>query len=75
MICLVNVGPLKGYSKHEINSTLCHEATHVWQAHEDSIGEVNTSREFEAYSIQAIAQTLMEAFWGTKTYQPSTKPF
>lgn len=40
---------------------IVHEAVHVWQAIRDDIGEENPSAEFEAYSIQAISQRLMEA--------------
>lgn len=41
---------------------LIHEATHVWQQMRDDMGEKNPSSEFEAYSMQAIAQRLIEDF-------------
>jgi len=34
----------------------------VWQEYSSRIGETNPSSEFEAYSIQAIAQRLMTAY-------------
>lgn len=38
---------------------IVHEAVHVWQEVKEIIGEKSPSPEFEAYSIQAIAQELM----------------
>jgi hypothetical protein len=51
----------------QIASLLVHEAVHVWQFHRDRIGERNPSSEFEAYSIQSIAQRLLFAFAETVT--------
>lgn len=42
--------------------TLVHEAVHVFQRLCDSIGESEPSREFEAYSIERIAERLMREF-------------
>ncbi|CAB3905298.1 hypothetical protein LMG2828_04716 [Achromobacter piechaudii] len=39
--------------------TLVHEAVHVFQRLCDSIGENHPSREFEAYSIERIAEALI----------------
>lgn len=41
---------------------LVHEAVHVWQEIRDSLNEDNPSSEFEAISIQAIAQRLIEKY-------------
>ena len=38
---------------------LVHEAVHVWQTAVEIKGEDKPSSEFEAYSIQSIAETLM----------------
>jgi hypothetical protein len=40
---------------------LTHEAVHVWQQIRELLGEFS-SIEFEAYSIQAITQNLIEAY-------------
>lgn len=39
---------------------IVHEAVHIWQEVKLRMGEENPSLEFEAYSIQAIAQDLFE---------------
>lgn len=46
----------------QIAALLVHEAVHIWQEVKTLIGESSPSLEFEAYSIQAIAQELMEAY-------------
>jgi hypothetical protein len=46
----------------QMASTLIHEAVHVWQQYRDYVGEDRPSSEFEAYAIQNIAETLMEAY-------------
>lgn len=59
IVCLRST---KGRTKIEAYGLLTHEAVHIWQAIRDDIGEDRPSSEFEAYSIQAIAQHLMEAY-------------
>ncbi len=46
----------------EVASTIVHESVHVFQSLCDSIGESEPSREFEAYSIERIAERLMREF-------------
>lgn len=41
---------------------LVHEAMHVWRAMKEEIGETHPSSEFEAYSMQCVTQSLIEAF-------------
>ncbi len=40
---------------------IVHEATHVWQSCRDYLCERDPSKEFEAYSLQNICQSLFEA--------------
>lgn len=46
----------------EVAASLVHESVHVFQRLCDSIGEDAPSREFEAYSIERIAERLMREF-------------
>jgi len=59
--CIVCVSK-KGLNRLELYGVLVHEAVHVWQSIRDHIGESKPSPEFEAYSIQSIAQKLMVAY-------------
>ena len=43
---------------NQIHGLLLHEAIHVWQHIKKDINERKPSKEFEAYSIQRIAQNL-----------------
>ncbi len=60
LTCVVCLHP--GGDPIEIASSLIHEAVHVFQRLCDSIGESEPSREFEAYSIERIAERLMREF-------------
>jgi hypothetical protein len=64
-LCIVCVGSLKGRLLVEIIGLFAHEATHIWQAVRDHIGEHKPGTEFEAYSIQWITQQLIES-WAAK---------
>lgn len=44
--------------KQQVYSILVHEAVHIWQHIKEHIGEKEPSKEFEAHSIQRIAQNL-----------------
>ena len=46
----------------ETACTLVHESVHIFQRLCDSIGESRPSAEFEAYSIERIAERLMREF-------------
>lgn len=46
----------------ELIATLVHESVHVWQFTKEYIGEREPSREFEAYSVEAIFTTLKDAY-------------
>lgn len=54
------------HSLVEVVGMLIHEATHVWQEVRLAMAEVSPSIEFEAYSMQAIAQELIFAFDHTR---------
>ena len=60
--CLVCMPLSPRTTIEQYHALLVHEAVHVWQFIRQSIGEDSPSSEFEAYSIQGIAQSLMEAF-------------
>ena len=45
---------------------LVHEATHVWQAIREDIGEHKPSHEFEAYAMQNISMNLIQAYNDTR---------
>jgi hypothetical protein len=61
-IALVCVGDLSNCVIEYVYATLTHEAVHVWQEIKEFIGEDNPGREFEAYSIEAIAYNLMTSY-------------
>lgn len=46
----------------QIAGLLVHEAVHIWQYICERIGEDSPSHEFEAYSVQWLAQELMEEY-------------
>lgn len=63
LVCIVCLHPdsIKA-DPIEVAGVLVHEAVHVFQRLCDSIGEDKPSREFEAYSIDNIAERLMREF-------------
>lgn len=60
--CIVALRAGKKTTADQIVGLLIHESVHIWQRFKRRISEVNPSDEFEAYSIQAIAQGLIEAY-------------
>lgn len=61
-ICIVCLGSTKGRTRIEIYGLLIHEAVHIWQDAKLLMGEHSPSSEFEAYTVQFIAQQLMRAY-------------
>lgn len=59
---IVQIGNAADKEPIEVYGLLLHEAVHIWQRVRQLMGETNPSVEFEAYSIQAIAQDLFEMF-------------
>lgn len=54
------------HTKVEIIGLIVHESMHVWRFIRECIGESDPSKEFEAYSIQAISQDLISAYERTR---------
>lgn len=59
---VVQLGDTSERKLIEIYGLLLHEAVHVWQKVKKLMGENEPSSEFEAYSIQAIAQDLFKMY-------------
>lgn len=55
---IVQIGDTSEQTSVEIHGLLLHEAVHIWQRIHQRMGEKDPSTEFEAYSIQSIAQDL-----------------
>jgi len=66
VVAVIGIDIPKKCDPIEIYGLLLHEAVHVWQAFVKDIGEDNPSDEFEAYSIQALAQQLFKAYRAAK---------
>lgn len=64
VVCIVCIDFTKTGERtlDSIVGILAHEATHVWQALMEEIGETRPSSEFQAYGIQAITQRLFKEF-------------
>lgn len=62
LCCIVCLGSTEGKTPIQVAALLIHEAVHVWREFRAWIGEKEPSSEFEAYSIQYIAQELMLAY-------------
>lgn len=60
--CIVQLGDCSERALIEIYGLLLHEAVHIWQRIKILMGEKEPSIEFEAYSIQRIAQDLFAMF-------------
>lgn len=57
---IVQIGDTSDKDQIQVYGLLLHEAVHVWQFVKRRMGERDPSVEFEAYSIQAIAQDLLK---------------
>ncbi|MEB6681030.1 hypothetical protein [Acinetobacter lwoffii] len=60
--CIVQLGDCSERTLIEVHGLLLHEAVHIWQRIKKLMGEDEPSIEFEAYSIQRIAQDLFSMF-------------
>lgn len=61
-VAIVTLQPGSDATPEQVNAILVHEAVHIWQKICEHFNESSPSPEFEAYSIQAISQSLMEAY-------------
>lgn len=59
---IVQLGCTKERSLIEIHGLILHEAVHIWQELKLKMNESEPSIEFEAYSIQVIAQDLFKMY-------------
>jgi hypothetical protein len=59
---IVCISGWQGRDPVQVAGMLVHEAAHVWQETRRQMNEKFPSDEFEAYSLQHIAQCLMTAF-------------
>lgn len=55
---IVQIGDTSQWDVNIVHALLTHEAVHVWQHIRERMSEDAPSSEFEAYSIQRIAQDL-----------------
>lgn len=62
LVCVVCLSPPEDFDAIDIAAAITHESVHIFQRLCDSIGESNPSREFEAYSIEHIAERLMREY-------------
>lgn len=60
--CIVQLGDVAERPLLQVYGLLLHEAVHIWQRIKVLMGEKEPSIEFEAYSIQRIAQDLFAMF-------------
>ena len=66
--CIVQLGETEDKSLISIHGLLLHEAVHIWQRTKHLMGEKEPSIEFEAYSIQRIAQDLFDMYEESESY-------
>lgn len=61
-IAIVCFYDYRNHSTERNHALIVHEAVHIWQKIRDDMGEDKPSAEFEAYSVQMIAQELFLEF-------------
>lgn len=62
LCCVVALDATKGRELGQVLALLVHEAVHIWQNYCEYIRESSPSSEFEAYTVQRIAQSLFYAY-------------
>lgn len=66
--CIVQLREIQDKSLIAIHGLLLHEAVHIWQRSKLLMGEKEPSIEFEAYSIQRIAQDLFDMYEASESH-------
>lgn len=61
-VAIVCVRPKKDRTLNQLHALLVHEAMHLWRYIREDLGENDPSKEFEAYSMQALSQRLFYAY-------------
>jgi hypothetical protein len=61
-VCIVCIRSKPKATAIEVAGLIVHESVHVWQSYCESIGESDPGCEQEAYGIQGISQTLLQAY-------------
>ena len=59
---VVQIKDERKWGLNQIHGLLLHEAVHIWQELREKMGEESPSAEFEAYTVQSIAQNLFEMY-------------
>jgi len=59
---IVQIKDCDWWNIRQKHGLLLHEAVHIWQELKEKMGEDKPSVEFEAYSIQALAQDLFDLY-------------
>ncbi|UIZ96366.1 hypothetical protein GBN67_08185 [Acinetobacter johnsonii] len=72
--CIVQLGETQDKSLIAIHGLLLHEAVHIWQRTKYLMGEKEPSIEFEAYSIQRIAQDLFDMYEASESHDQKQNP-
>jgi len=72
--CIVQLGETQDKSLIAIHGLLVHEAVHIWQRTKYLMGEKEPSIEFEAYSIQRIAQDLFDMYEASESHDQKENP-
>lgn len=72
--CIVQIGETQNKSLVVIHGLLLHEAVHIWQRTKLLMGEKEPGIEFEAYSIQRIAQDLFDMYEESESNDQKQNP-
>ena len=60
--CAVCLNPPEEFDSINVACSIVHEAVHIFQRLCEQLGETHPSKEFQAYSIERITETLMREY-------------